>query len=74
MTLQTTCLSTTPSQQHRRWCAFTGVLAYERLNVILVVPGVLHGLETRDRADVAHVPRGAMHNVELHGFQKRSLA
>ena len=42
--------------------------------MILMVSGVLHGLETRDRAEVAHVPRGAMRNVELHGFQKRSLA
>jgi hypothetical protein len=53
---------------------FTVVLVSECLELHVMVPGVLHGLETRDRADVADVPRGAMHNVELHGFQKRSLA
>lgn len=41
---------------------FTVVLVYERLKLHVMVPGVLHGLETRDRADVADVPRGAMHN------------
>lgn len=35
--------------------------------------GVLHGLEAKDRADVAEVPRGAMQNAPLHNFQKRSL-
>ena len=66
--------STAGWQQITRSFVFTVVLVSERLKLHLMVPGVLHGLETRDRADVADVPRGAMHNVELHGFQKRSLA